>query len=208
MRAPGLRRAVALALTLALLPAPPHAMPHASNSASEPSAAQPRRLLASAERGLDSELGTRWRLFTDTVMGGVSSARLEVDRQADEPCLRLRGTVRLENNGGFVQMSLELAESGLFDARGWRGLALRVRGNGERYNVHLRTSDLDRPWQSYRASFTATPAWQTVEVPFERFEAHRTDAPLDLSRLTRIGLLGIGRAFETDLCLGELALYR
>lgn len=179
-----------------------------SDSATDPRAGEPRRLLASASRGLVSELGTRWRLFTDSVMGGVSQARLDEDSHAGEPCLRLRGTVSLENNGGFVQMSLDLAERGLFDARGWRGLALRVRGNGERYNVHLRTGDLDRPWQSYRASFTATPEWQTVELPFERFEAHRTEAPLALARLTRVGLLGIGRAFEADLCLGELALYR
>jgi hypothetical protein len=32
--------------------------------------------------------------------------------------------------------------------------------------------------------------------------------PLDLQRLLRVGVVAIGRAFEADLCLGKLALYR
>lgn len=171
-------------------------------------AASQERTLATAARGLHSELGTAWRTFTDTVMGGISRATLTQESLEGEPCLRLRGQVRLENNGGFVQMSLELARGGVFDATDWRGLRLRVRGNGEEYDLRLRTTDLDRPWQSYRASFRAEPAWRTVDLPFSAFQPHRTAAPLALSRLTRVGILGIGRAFEADVCVASVALYR
>lgn len=165
------------------------------------------RLLSAATPGFDSALGTRWRVFTDRVMGGVSQATLEYDEVEGEPCLRLRGGVRLDNGGGFVQMALDLGE-GPLDASAWRGLRLRVNGNGERYNLHLRTPDLSRPWQSYRAAFTAGPGWRDVDLPFAGFEAHRTEAAFDPRRLVRVGLLGIGRAFQTDVCLAGVSLYR
>jgi hypothetical protein len=152
--------------------------------------------------------GSSWRLVTDGVMGGVSRGRLEVDRIEGRPCLCLRGDVSLDNNGGFIQAALDLRSQGPFDASGYGGIALEVYGNGEHYNVHLRTPDLRLPWQSYRAVFEAPPQWRVVELPFKTFTPHRTDVPLDLQRLLRVGVVAIGRAFEADLCLGKLALYR
>lgn len=52
--------------------------------------------------------GTSWRLVTDEVMGGVSEGRLTIDEVDGRPCIRLRGRVRLENRGGFVQAALDL----------------------------------------------------------------------------------------------------
>jgi D-alanyl-D-alanine dipeptidase len=93
------------------------------------------------------------------------------------------------------------------DASGYRGVRLVVRGNGERYSVHLRTPDNVRPWQSYRAHFTATPDWQAVDLPFSAFTPHRLDAALDLTRLRRLGLVAIGRAFSADLAIAKIAFY-
>jgi len=90
----------------------------------------------------------------------------------------------------------------------YEGLLLDVYGNGESCNVHLRTAAARFPWQSYRASFQAPARWHTVRLPFSRFEPYRTDMPLDVSHVRRIGLVAIGRAFSADLCLGRLALYR
>ena len=87
-------------------------------------------------------------------------------------------------------------------------MRLIVRGNGESYSVHLRTPDNLRPWQSYRAHFTAGRAWETIDLPFEAFTPHRLDAPLDVTRLRRIGLVAIGRAFHADLAVCELGFYR
>ena len=68
----------------------------------------------------------------DTVMGGVSQAHLGHELSGGRPCLRLRGDVSLENNGGFVQAVLDLsATDGSLDASSYRGLRLTVCGNGE-----------------------------------------------------------------------------
>ncbi len=158
---------------------------------------------------LVSKLGTRWRGVSDQVMGGISEASIVRGVVDGRPCLRLTGDVRLENDGGFIQAALNLAGAGeLLDASGYAGLRLIARGNDEQYGVHLRTPDNVRPWQSYRAQFTASPAWQTIEIPFASFAPYRLDTPLDITRLRRIGLVAIGRAFFADLAIAYLALYR
>jgi hypothetical protein len=158
---------------------------------------------------LISKLGTRWRGVSDRVMGGVSQASVAWGKIDDRSCLRLMGDVRLENNGGFIQAPLDLAPSDdTLDASNYTGIRLIVYGNGERYSVHLRTPDNVRPWQSYRAHFTASPRWTTIEIPFGDFVPHRLDAPLNVKRLRRIGLVAIGRAFHADLAVSELGFYR
>jgi hypothetical protein len=153
-------------------------------------------------------IGMRWELIADRVMGGVSSGAMSRETVAGRPALRMRGTVSLESNGGFVQIALDLASGGVVDARPWAGIEIDVFGNGERYNLHLRTADVVRPWQSYRAEFVATPEWRTVRLPFAGFEPHRIEAPLDLARLRRIGIVAIGRAFTADIAIGRLQFYR
>jgi hypothetical protein len=152
-----------------------------------------------ANSDLVSKLGTRWRGVSDTVMGGISRAVVAHDIIDGRPCLHLTGDVRLEN----------LSPSGkTLDASGYTGLRLVVRGNGERYSVHLRTPDNVRPWQSYRAHFIAGSDWVTVDLSFSAFLPHRLDVPLDITRLKRIGLVAIGRAFFADLAVSELGFYR
>lgn len=160
-----------------------------------------------ASGDLVSALGTCWRLVTDGVMGGVSSGTLVTAQVEGVPCLRMRGQVSLENNGGFVQAALDLSSRDFLDATCYEGVALDVLGNGETYNVHLRTADITQPWQSYRASFLASPCWQRVILPFGAFVPHRINRPLDLRRLRRMGLVAIGRAFCADLCVGRVVLY-
>jgi hypothetical protein len=80
-----------------------------------------------------------------------------------------------------------------------------VKGNDEKFSVHLRTPDNVRPWQSYRAHFTGGRNWDTIELPFAAFTPHRLQAPLDVTRLRRIGIVAIGRAFYADLAVAELS---
>ena len=120
----------------------------------------------------------------------------------------MRGEVSLENNGGFVQMALDLAPDGsVVDASEWRGIELDVMGNDEDYSVHLRTDAVARPWQSYRQSFRAGALWQTVQLTFADFTPHRIEVPLDVRRLRRIGLVAIGRAFTADLAVGGMRFF-
>ncbi len=152
-----------------------------------------------------STIGTQWRLVSDRVMGGISNGTMVREMVAGRPAIHMRGDVSLENNGGFVQIALDLAPgSDAVDASAWRGLELDVFGNGEEYGVHLRTAELSRPWQSYRQSFRAEPRWQTIRLAFPDFVPHRTDIPLNMHRLRRIGVVAIGRAFSADLAVGGL----
>jgi hypothetical protein len=150
-------------------------------------------------------IGSAWQLLTDQVMGGVSKGVMAREIIAGRPAIRMCGDVSLQNNGGFVQIALDLQPGGgVVDASVWSGIELDVFGNGEEYGVHLRTDALTRPWQSYRQSFTAYPDWQTVQLPFKHFVPHRTDVLLDTHRLRRISVIAIGRAFSSDLALGGL----
>jgi hypothetical protein len=159
--------------------------------------------------GLTSALGTPWQGFSDQVMGGVSEVSVTRETIDGKPVLRLRGDVRLDNNGGFVQAALDLDPDGApRDLSAYTGIRLTVRGNDEPYGLHLRTPDNLRPWQSYRTEFTATPDWRTVDLPFDAFVPYRLETPLDTTRLRRIGLVAIGRAFSADLMVSEISLYK
>jgi len=155
-----------------------------------------------------SSLGTAWRVVSDTVMGGVSHGLLTAQTVQGRPCLVLTGDVRLDNNGGFIQASLDLVTAGLLNANDYLGFEIDVCGNGEIYNLHLRTADTSMVWQSYRASFVAPTCWQTLRFPFATFQPHRIEVRLDRRRLKRMGLVAIGRPFAAEVCIGRVALYR
>ena len=160
------------------------------------------------DKGLLNKLDSKWRGVSDQVMGGISEASISYSVKDGCYSLRMTGNVRLENDSGFIQAVLDLAPLGdTFDASGFSGVPIVVRGNGEKYSVHLRTPDNVRPWQSYRSHFTAGSDWETIDLPFETFVPHRLDAPLDKTRFRRIGLVAIGRPFYADLAVSELAFY-
>ena len=154
-----------------------------------------------------ASIGSEWRLVSDQVMGGRSSGQMRTDKFQGRECLRMLGDVSTENNGGFIQIALDL-EGPLRNAEGYDGIRLDVLGNGETYNAHLRTSDLWLPWQSYRASFTTSSGWSTVFLPFSKFEAYRTGTALRTDRLRRIGIVAIGRDFDADVCFTRAAFQR
>ena len=88
-------------------------------------------------------IGSNWRLLTDQVIGGVSKNSMVRDVIAGRAAIRMRGDVSLENNGGFVQIALDLSpHGGVVDASAWSGIELDVLGTGEEYGVHLRTDAL------------------------------------------------------------------
>ncbi|MFK7792055.1 MAG: CIA30 family protein [Devosiaceae bacterium] len=147
-------------------------------------------------------------LITDGVMGGRSSGTLTHETVQGREAVRMRGTVSLENDGGFIQMAADLNTDGSpLDASNFNGIEVTATGNGETYNFHLRTSNITRPWQSYRQSFIAGSTWETHRIPFTDFAPHRIEAPLDITTLQRIGILGIGRVFEADISISELRFY-
>ena len=156
---------------------------------------------------LRTPIGSEWRFVADSVMGGVSQGRLRSDVRDGSPCLHLSGSVSTANNGGFIQMALEFPLSALTHIDRFEGIELKISGNGELYNLHLKTNDLLFPWQSFRSEFRADSNWRTLRFPFSDFQPHRTGKKLKTSRLARIAVVAIGRDFEADICLADLRFY-
>ncbi|MGP6089764.1 CIA30 family protein [Antarctobacter jejuensis] len=152
--------------------------------------------------------GNGWALISDRVMGGVSSGEMRRETVNGREAIRMTGGVSLENDGGFLQVALDLGDAGdAVDASDWDGIRLDVLGNDQIYNLHLRTSDIRRPWESYRQSFHAPSEWTTVFLPFSEFEPHRTERSFKPSRLRRLGIVAIGREFEADIAVADIRFY-
>ena len=153
----------------------------------------------------------QWRFVSDGVMGGQSQGNVTQTQRNESGCACLEGQVSLANNGGFIQMQLDLQafnDGEVYNAQGFDGLYLEVLGNSQEYSVHLRTSQLWLPWQSFRQSFKVTQQWQRIYLPFTEFESYKTFAKLDVHKLKRLGLLAIGREFQADVCVRSLGFYK
>ena len=149
---------------------------------------------------------TRWRFFTDGVMGGVSTGQVAFVQEGGRSHARMTGSVSTANRGGFIQMRLDLARP---PAAGTTGVRLVVRGNDQRYFVHLRTTGTMLPWQYYQAGFDVTRAWSEVRLPFEAFRASgallRT-VPRPGS-LTSLAVVAFGRDHDAEIELREVGFH-
>jgi uncharacterized surface protein with fasciclin (FAS1) repeats len=156
-----------------------------------------------------SDLGTRWRLYTDRVMGGISRATSRYEVLDGKQCLRMQGSVSLENNGGFVQIALSLKpDDQAFDASGYSGVRLWVRGNGRPYYVHLRTTQNRLPWQYYNAPIETDEKWRRIDIPFSEFKVENSRVGLDISKLKRIAVVGAKKEFDADIAVARMEFYR
>ncbi|TVR73120.1 MAG: NADH:ubiquinone oxidoreductase [Spirochaetaceae bacterium] len=156
-----------------------------------------------------SLIGTRWEGFTDRVMGGRSDMSARIVRTVDGPAMHMTGRVTTENNGGFIQVRLPLSETEHFDASGYQGVVVTVRGNGDNYYVHLRTTRTRLPWAHYKQALPVTEEWRRVELPFEIFEgAHMLGGRrVDTDRLRSVAVVAGGADFQADIQVREIAFY-
>ncbi len=136
-----------------------------------------------------SSTAADWFVVNDGVMGGISSSSMEVTANGTGV---FAGHLSLENNGGFASVRTIPAAS---DLSGFAGLALRVRGDGRRYQLRLRT-DSGFDGLAYRAEFDTEPdVWITVVLPFDTFVptfrgyVPRNAPPLDTGTIRQLGLL-------------------
>jgi hypothetical protein len=149
---------------------------------------------------------SRWRFFTDGVMGGVSTGRVEFMQEGGQPHARMSGRVSTANRGGFIQMQLDLPEAA---PEGSTGVRLLVRGNAQRYFVHLRTSGTLLPWQYYQAGFDVTARWTEVRLPFTAFApsgAFLRAVPQARS-LSSVAVVAYGRDHDALIDVREIGFY-
>ena len=154
------------------------------------------------------QLEPEWEFIADTVMGGVSKGTITRQNHEGREATVLRGTVSLENNGGFIQMAFDLRRDGSgTDVSDWDGIELTVWGNGQTYDVRLRTDQLTRPWQSFRTQITARPKWRTIQIPFSTFVAHKVDEVFDPTCVRRVGIVAIGQEFDVLAAVSAIGFY-
>ena len=102
-----------------------------------------------------------WSVVNDGVMGGISRGDVYV---TNESCLFFTGSISLENNGGFSSIR-SFGEN--FDLADWKGIELKVRGDGRKYYFTSRSGRFDF-WHPLE---TKKDEWVTVRIPFKSFYA-------------------------------------
>ncbi len=148
----------------------------------------------------------RWRFFTDQVMGGVSTGGVAFAQENGTPFARMTGRVSTANRGGFIQMRLDLASP---PPQGTTGVQLVVRGNTQRYFVHLRTGGTLLPWQHYQAGFDVTENWSAVRLPLDRFTASGAflrNLPRPAS-MTSVAVVAYGRDHDAQIDVRQVSFY-
>ncbi|XP_051128664.1 protein HIGH CHLOROPHYLL FLUORESCENCE PHENOTYPE 173, chloroplastic [Andrographis paniculata] len=124
------------------------------------------KLLFGFEGNLSRDLP--WGALDDVVMGGVSESTFQIDPSGgenDKPTGVFRGVVSTANNGGFASIRTKNFSTPE-DLSAYDGLELRVKGDGRRYKLIVRTS---REWDTvgYTVGFdTVKDQWQTIRLPF------------------------------------------
>lgn len=150
-----------------------------------------------------------WQPIGDGVMGGRSSGAMVCHETGIG---EFKGTVRLDNGGGFASVKLDLPEPA--DASGWIGIEFRAQGDGRTYKVGLRNS-VDRRSIVYQHSFTPpTDKWARIRLPFSDFiptwrgKTVADAGPLDAAQIASLSLFVSGRqAGDFWLKLEDWLLY-
>lgn len=149
---------------------------------------------------------TRWRFFTDQVMGGVSTGGIAFEQEGGHAFARMTGRVSTANRGGFIQIRLDLSTP---PPEGTTGVRLVVRGNGQRYFIHLRTGGTLLPWQYYQVGFDVSESWAEVRLPLDAFTASGgllRSVPRPGS-LTSVAVVAYGRDHDARIDVREVGFY-
>lgn len=135
-----------------------------------------------------------WKVVDDSVMGGVSSSTFFVDAFGNGV---FKGTVSLENNGGFCSVQhypapISLKEKKIF--------SIRLKGDGKKYQFRVKSKRGN--YYSYIYEFQTTTEWQTIEIPiaelYASFRGRTIDIPnYDGNSLEEIAFLAGNKKNET-----------
>ncbi len=100
---------------------------------------------------------SNWSIVNDGVMGGRSKGDFVYD---DSGYAVFSGTISLENNGGFSSVRYIFPQQSVGNHSMIR---LKVRGDGKKYQVRVRTNKNDR--HAYIAHFKTDGNWQSIDIP-------------------------------------------
>jgi uncharacterized protein YbjT (DUF2867 family) len=136
------------------------------------------------------ELKNIWGAVDDVVMGGVSASNM----QFVENTALFAGNVSTANSGGFASVRTRNFDPP-FNLSDYEGVKLRVKGDGQRYKIFLRT---EAQWDGvgYGYSFdTVANTWIDIHVPFAdlipvfRAKTVKDAPPIDFSKICSFQLM-------------------
>lgn len=136
------------------------------------------------------EIKNVWGAIDDVVMGGVSQSNIQLSSGKG----LFYGNVSTENSGGFASVRTKNFDPS-FNLSGYKGVEIRVKGDGQRYKFLLRT---ETSWDgiAYSYSFdTEADTWINVKIPFTElvpvFRAKTVkDAPIiDANKICSLQLM-------------------
>jgi hypothetical protein len=136
------------------------------------------------------DLQASWGAVDDVVMGGVSESGIRLM----SGYALFSGNVSIENSGGFASVRTRNFDPSL-NLSNYQGIELRVKGDGQRYKIFVRT---EATWDGlgYAYSFDTKPdEWTTVRVPFcdlvpiFRAKTVKDAQPIDLSQIRSFQLM-------------------
>ena len=164
-------------------------------------------------------MAKEWKFQSDQVMGGVSQGDASLVQDGDMFFFRLTGDVSTRNNGGFVQFRskvslfnkpemFQLIHNADKGGQELEGVRLKVRGNGERYHVMIRTYSTWSPSDYYYHTFDTSIDWQQVDLPFSEFRRSKSgEMDLGADQMRDFAVVAYGRDFKSDVSVSNISFY-
>ena len=130
-----------------------------------------------------------WQIINDGVMGGISNSEIQI---LSDGVGQFKGTVSLENNGGFASTRGVLA---VLPSEPFTKIRLRIKGDGKKYSFRIRT-DGQYDGVSYKNDFeTKAGVWQEIILnladfkPTWRGRILTNIPPIEPTQIRQVGFL-------------------
>ena len=151
--------------------------------------------------------GNSWQFFTDGVMGGLSSGKAKIEKVNGKKSYRMTGNVTTENNGGFIQMRVNINPN--IPKKKYSGIYLETYGNNLKYAIHIRTAYTKLPWQYYSSKFIAKNKWLEIKLPFNNFGQSNFYQPkkFNYNNIKTIGIVAGFDDFNADISISKIGFY-
>jgi hypothetical protein len=91
-----------------------------------------------------------------------------------------------------------------------KGISLKVRGNGEKYYIFIRTTSTLLPWQFYNASFKTSKNWKVIKINLDSFQPSSSflRKKIKSSSIKSIGIVAYGRDHKAKVDISEIYFFK
>lgn len=147
---------------------------------------------------------TNWYVVDDVVMGGRSSGRLYVDENGHGV---FKGSVSLENNGGFSSIRYVMPA---IDLSLYRKVKIRLKGDGNTYQFRVKNKRYDR--YSYITYFDTDGDWENITIElsnlYPSFRGRKLSLPnFEGNQISEVAILiGNKKPQDFKLVIDEISL--